>query len=314
MLNIRGERKMKKVFLAAVIVLGLALAVAIVYCVAITKDRDTLNTELISVQSVLVSTQAELVTTNGTLAATLTELSATKGTLTSTFSELSTTKDTLNSSQSKLDTANQTLTLKLAELSSANNKITSIEESLTTLEDSLSNSQHELDIAEETLDGLGIAVFTSDVCLDVELVDNPQARNPTWKELMSFLVNDQTDKNTYIENVYDCSQFSRDLHNNAEAAGIQSAEVQVRFKDERVGHALNAFITTDYGLVYVDCTTEPDTIARIKLDKEFRAVDTDWVAGKNARNDSWWDSLVSYYYMESSTGGNSVISDITIYW
>jgi len=305
---------MKKVLLAALIVLGLALAASIYYCVTLTQDKNALTAELKSVQSVLASTRAELTTTNETLALTLTEFNAAKDTLTSTRSELSTTRDTLASTRSELNTTNQTLSSKLTELSTANTKITSAENSLTTLQASLTTTQQQLIITQETLGGLGITVSASRECWDVNLIDNPEAKNPTWKELKSFLAQDQTEKHAYIEGVYDCSQFSRDVHNNAEAAGIRAAEVQVTFKNEPVGHALNAFITTDYGLVYIDCTETPDRIAHAKTGKEYRSIDADWVAGKNARTDSWWDSLSMFYYFKTSTGGHAAVSSIMIYW
>ena len=114
--------------------------------------------------------------------------------------------------------------------------------------------------------------------------------------------------------MYDCSQFSKDVHNNAEAEGIRAAEVLVWFKNEDIGHALNAFLTTDYGLVYVSCTEAPDTIARVKTGKEYRAVKLYRITGTNVRNDYWWDALSSYYYIPSSTGGHSVTESIEIYW
>jgi hypothetical protein len=148
----------------------------------------------------------------------------------------------------------------------------------------------------------------------VRLVDNPLATNPSWAQLMTFLLQDQTETHTYIRNVYDCSQFSRDVHNNAERAGIRAAEVAVQFQDEIVGHALNAFLTTDYGLVYVDCTQPPDMIARVKVGKRYRAVETNRISELNIRDDSWWDSLIGYYYMPSRTGSELVTSGIEIYW
>ncbi|MGA3094310.1 MAG: hypothetical protein ABSD79_02870 [Dehalococcoidales bacterium] len=312
---------MKKILIAAVIVLALGLGASVYFCITLNQDKNALTADLNSTQNVLASTQAELAstqtelaTTNGTLTATLTELDTTKATLTSTRSALSATRDTLASTQSKLDTANQTLVSKLAELSSANNQIASMQEDMTTLRDSLSGSQQQLAIAQETLDGLGITVAASKECDDVELIDNLEAQNPTWSQLMSFIADDKTEQNEYIKNVYDCSQFSRDVHNNAEAAGIRAAEVQVSFKNMEAGHALNAFITTDYGLVYIDCTTPPDTVVRVKLDKTYRGLEIYSVAGKNTRNDAWWDSLMSYYFISSSTGGQAVVSDITIFW
>ncbi len=132
---------------------------------------------------------------------------------------------------------------------------------------------------------------------------------------MTFLSQDQTEKHTYIENEYDCSQFSRDVHNNAEAAGIRAAEVQVNFRNELVGHALNAFLTTDYGLVYVSCTEPPDTIARVKTGKEYRSLELYGISKTNIRDDYWWDTRISYYYIPSRWGSGEVVtSSIRIYW
>ena len=83
---------------------------------------------------------------------------------------------------------------------------------------------------------------------------------------------------------------------------------------ESAGHALNAFLTTDYGLVYICCTEEPDTIARVKAGKEYRAVKPYRITETNVRNDSWWDTLSSYYYISSSARGHAVTSNIELYW
>lgn len=314
---------MKKLLIAAVIVLALGLGASIYFCVTLNQDKNALTADLDSTQNLLASTQAELATTKDTLAASQADLDDTRDLLTSTLAQLGDTSKTLASSQSELDATSQQLTSKLAELSTANDEIGSMQESLATLQDSLSSSQQQLAIAEDTLGGLGITVAASTECEDVELIDNPEAQNPTWEELISFLAEDRTEQNDYIKNVYDCSQFSRDVHNNAEAAGIRSAEVQVRFKYETTGHALNAFLTTDYGLVYVDCTGE-DTIARVKLNKDYRAVDIYSISGQNARNDDWWDALRPgqyYYFLQhvsppylQISGAHSVTSDIDIYW
>ncbi len=319
---------MKKALIALVIVLGLGLAAAVYFYVTLSQDKNDLSDELMSTQRDLASTQAELATTKDDLASTQaelattkddlaasqTELDETKVTLTATRSNLNATKNTLTATESELETTSQQLTLKLSELDTANDEIDSLQGSLADLQDSFSSVQNLLNIAQDTLEGLGITTDISSECDDVELIDNPEANNPTWSELISFLAADRTENNDYVVDVYDCSQFSRDLHNNAEAAGIRTAEVQVWFKNETAGHALNAFITNDYGLVYVDCTGSPDCIARVKLDKDYRCVDKYSVAGQNVRNDLWWDSLTFYYYMESSTGGHSIVSDIMIYW
>jgi hypothetical protein len=312
---------MKKLIFAAVIVLALGLGAAIYFCITLNQDKNTLTADLNSTQSVLASTQAELAATEDTLAVTQadlaasqTELGDTRGLLTSTLAQLTDTRVTLASTESELDTTSRQLSSTEVELTTANSRITSLQGDMNDLENSLSDSQDRLAIVEETLDGLGITVAASKECTDVELVDNPEAQNPTWNQLMSFISADRTEQNMYIKDVYDCSQFSRDVHNNAEAAGIRAAEVQVTFNNQVSGHALNAFITTDYGLVYIDCTEPPDTVARVELDKVYRGLAIYSVAGKNTRNDAWWDSLMSYYYISSNTGGQATVADITIYW
>jgi peptidoglycan hydrolase CwlO-like protein len=305
---------MKKLFLAVVIVLGLALAASTFYYVTSSQDKNPLTTGPKSSQSELASTQGELAARNQALSSTQTEPGAARDTLASIRSELGTTRDTFTSTRLVFDPANQTLNSKLAELNSANEQMTAAQKSLMTLQALTPKTQQQLATAQETLEGLGITISASTECWDVELIDNPAAKNPTLKELSAFLAKDRTENHAYIINAYDCSQFSRDLHNNAEAAGIRAAEVQLTFQNETISHALNAFITTDYGLVYVDCTTAPDTIARVKSGKEYRAINVGLVAGVNVRNDSWWDSLSTYYYSPGSTGGHVITSQIRIYW
>jgi hypothetical protein len=89
------------------------------------------------------------------------------------------------------------------------------------------------------------------------LVDNPNAVNPTYAQLVAFVEQDTTDNNDYLvdPNIgYVCADFAEDVHNHAEAAGIRAASVSVEFEGSGEGHALNAFDTTDRGLVYIDCT------------------------------------------------------------
>jgi hypothetical protein len=308
------ESKMKKLILGVAIVLGLGLVAAVYFCITLYMDRNALAVGLETTQNILATTQSELTTTKDYLAATQGELDQTEETLTATSDELNDTQITLTSTQSELATTSQELALKTNDLNQANSAIESQQGLLEDLQADYANTSDLLNISRETLQGLGMDVDISSECRDVELVDNPAAQNPTWNELMAFLAEDKTEQHEYIAKVYDCSQFSRDVHNNAEAAGIRAAEVQIWFQNENTGHALNAFITTDYGLVYVDCTNAPDKIDRIKLDKEVRGVDRYSISGQNVRNDFWWDSLMSYFYMSNETGGHSIVSDIMIYW
>jgi hypothetical protein len=54
-----------------------------------------------------------------------------------------------------------------------------------------------------------------------------------------------------------CADFAETLHNNAEKAGWRAAYVGIDLAGSERGHALNAFQTTDQGLVYIDCTGIP---------------------------------------------------------
>jgi hypothetical protein len=88
----------------------------------------------------------------------------------------------------------------------------------------------------------------------VYLSNNPEAKDVDFAELESFILKDTTSEEFYLEGAADCVDFAEQVHNNAELAGIKAAFVCVSFEGEEIGHALNAFKTTDKGLVYIDCT------------------------------------------------------------
>ena len=90
--------------------------------------------------------------------------------------------------------------------------------------------------------------------------------------------------------------------------------MHIQWHNDDIGHALNAFLTTDYGLVYIDCTGGPDLATRVVVGKEYRGVNLFRITATNVRNDRWWDNLVEYYYMQAIGGGEAKISDIRIFW
>jgi len=87
----------------------------------------------------------------------------------------------------------------------------------------------------------------------IRLSENPQAADVSWEQVKDFVLSDDTNSHTYIPDSFVCADFAALLHNRAEAAGIKTAYVSVDFA-EGPAHALNAFNTTDRGLVYIDCT------------------------------------------------------------
>jgi hypothetical protein len=117
------------------------------------------------------------------------------------------------------------------------------------------------------------------------LMNNKDAKDPTYSQLLYFLKVDKTDQYPYlyagttyhmyiggsaesfvhldtIKEIIDgtktpdppriCADFAEMLHNNAEKAGIRCAYVSIGVGGS--GHALNAFNTTDNGMVYIDDT------------------------------------------------------------
>jgi hypothetical protein len=88
----------------------------------------------------------------------------------------------------------------------------------------------------------------------VTITNHQNAHNPTMAELKAFLKEDHTENYTYSATSFTCTDYAVMLHNNAEAHGIRCALVGVEHATPDVGHALNAFQTTDEGLVFVDDT------------------------------------------------------------
>lgn len=116
----------------------------------------------------------------------------------------------------------------------------------------------------------------------ITLRNNPNAINPTWSKLKSFLGSDNTDQQTYSYTSFVCADFAEMLHNNAEAVGIRTAYVTIQlgpsdYYPTSGGHALNAFETTDKGLVYIDCTASidnhegsDDKVVDVKVGKPYK--------------------------------------------
>ncbi len=87
--------------------------------------------------------------------------------------------------------------------------------------------------------------------------NNPEATDVSYDDLKQFLLSDKTDRNIYTPGSYVCIDYAKELHDNAERQGIRSAIVSVDLKQSNGSidhHALNAFNTTDRGMVYIDTT------------------------------------------------------------
>ncbi len=192
-----------------------------------------------------------------------TELDSVEAVLASTQAELSSTKQTLTATQAELSSTKQIL-------SSVQNELEAVQAKLKLYEDTMGIKIFS-GIQQPPLRGAG----------PIELVNNSAATDPSWQQLFLFLRTDPTDDRTWTEGIFVSGDFAEMLHNNAEAAGIRAALVGVFFEGKTIGHGLNAFKTTDRGLVYVDNTgseelsyeqgypTEWDKIAYLVKGKEY---------------------------------------------
>ncbi len=112
---------------------------------------------------------------------------------------------------------------------------------------------------------------------EIYLVNNDMADDVSWNALVAFLLEDDTDGCPYLQGELMCGTFAEMLHNNAEAAGIRAAWVSIDMLGQEIGHALNAFLTTDRGVVFIDCTGK-DAVLAVGADDNLEGCDYDKVA------------------------------------
>jgi len=151
------------------------------------------------------------------------------------------------------------------ELAESKRELESMKYELSEAERDLESVSQELELYRKT----GIQVFTNvqppyskaNTYSQIRIKNNPDATDPTWEQVRNFLRSDNTDEKLYFDNLYVCGDFAEAVHNNAESAGLKCAVVALHFADDE-SHALNAFNTTDKGLVYVDCTGQEPQLCR----------------------------------------------------
>lgn len=145
----------------------------------------------------------------------------------------------------------------------------------------------------------------------IELINNPYAKDSSYDELLAFIQTDTTDRNLYIETFfwgYVCTDYAEDVHNNAEAAGIRAAWVGIDFEGEETGHAVNAFETTDKGLVYIDCT-QTDNVAYVEKGKEYGWIDLDEAYSPSY---SYYEECKEVW--QELYGSLGVVEEVHIHW
>ena len=197
------------------------------------------NTELHTVEAELTSTQEQLDSAKTGLAATEGELNATKTELQSTVIALDSTKIKLQAMEENWQSAETELAATLDRLSTAQAELDDRETELSELQINY----------EGLMTGHGYTI-----------------KDPSYNDMLRFLEEDDTDKAEYIEDEYECIEFTTDLCNRAEEKGIRCAYVSVRFPDGR-GHAIVAFNTIDKDLIYIE--PQYDDLVNIVIGKPF---------------------------------------------
>jgi hypothetical protein len=232
--------------------------------------------ELTETANRLVNTTNELADTNSELANTRDQLVEKTSALTATETDLKNTNDKLDAAKTELTAEQKENTTLLASNARLNTNLADIQKELDTLTESINLYQETFGEVFAGIEPYYVIDDTQPVAWTdpgpfiaslryYELENNPEAMNPTYDEVVKFMMADRTDSYRYVTDYYMCGNYAETVHNNAEAAGIRTAIVFIQF-EHGVGHAINAFLTTDRGLVYIDSTGN-DTHLLANLDR-----------------------------------------------
>lgn len=146
--------------------------------------------------------------------------------------------------------------------------------------------------------------------------NNVYASPKKYSTVLRFILEDTTDKRTYVEDVYQCSDFAVEIHDNAEMRGIESGIVALELRNgaDVSYHAINVFNTTDRGLVYFDCTGIDQEIKDHLIEEDFYFQGGDTrvypVEDEKYRMECLWYGLDEYVDFDD----DSVVDRMTIYW
>ncbi|MHA1337867.1 MAG: hypothetical protein ACTSPW_19355 [Promethearchaeota archaeon] len=90
-------------------------------------------------------------------------------------------------------------------------------------------------------------------------------KNPSYAEMVNFVMEDKTELNRWSYPDYVCEDFSRDVVKNAATKNIRAGLVHLESPDSP-GHAIVAFKTTDKGLYFLEPQTD-EIFSKAELDK-----------------------------------------------
>lgn len=189
--------------------------------------------------------------------------------------------------QSRLDNAQGEIDALKADLAALQDNYESLQADYESLQADYGSLQDDYESLRADYDSL-----QADYEGSLERLKQSTLENPTWSELKKFLEGDDTDTLPYVEGSFDCSGFAITLRDRAWRYSMRCAYVEVGFS-KKEGHALNAFETTDEGLIYVD-NTDADWIAYIEIGQPYGRIRLDAVKSKylacTGDPDEFWGS------------------------
>ncbi|MFC1991392.1 hypothetical protein ACFLVC_01480 [Chloroflexota bacterium] len=229
-------------------------------CFYLEIQIDTAKSDILNLTSVVNLQEVKIAETESELDLTTSSLKETESELIVVYNERNQLLELKEELEKELIDTEQKLDLVKSNLQLQEEKTSELQIEVEAVQVELEAIREELQLYHDT--GITVAQGTvpryrTSLYDSFDLENNPDAINISWSQLKDFLKEDRTDNIPYVENVFTCGEFAETLHNNAENSGIKVAWVGIQFEDGSIGHALNAFVTTDRGLVYIDVTGWP---------------------------------------------------------
>jgi len=226
-------------------------------CFYLKTQIDTARNDILNLTATVSLQEENIAETESELNITESRLKETESELTATYNELNKGLELNEELEKELFDTERELDYVEYNLQTQKAKTSELQIELEAIQAEVEAIREELQLYHDT--GIRVAQgivppYSTSLYGQFNLENNPDASNISWSELKDFLREDRTDNNPYVENVYMCGEFAEDLHNNAENSEISAAFVIIQFEDGSGPHALNAFVATDRGLVYIDTT------------------------------------------------------------
>jgi hypothetical protein len=150
--------------------------------------------------------------------------------------------------------------------------------------------------------GTTIRYYDTNATMDrMYIHNNPDARNRTYREVMDFILSDDTDQQIYDDEKYVCIDYAVAVHDHAERQNVSAGVITCEI--DNIRHALNVFNTTDRGFIYVDCTGARAGEPAHNYDKIARIDDVYHVTPVI--------DIAPYFYVNDK---NDVVTNVHVYW